>query len=387
MPDDLHPPVAPESAPPAPAAPAEPAPAEPAVAPSPASPAGLQPPARHTWRVAIVAGAVIGVLALSLAFAPVRTLAVQMLEVFRVQKIATVAITSDDLDKIGRALENGDPHVSLEELGDMWIDGSPTSGSAEPEGTTLSAAQAGVDFPVRIPSGVDGTRTVLLDPGGSVKFKLHVDKVNELLRYYGATKVFSKSLEGKTFAIKTPPTVYLAYGKDKFEPSAATAKESEGTTPSTTFDPDRDYVFVLQTRGPELVVPSGANPLEIRDVLINLPFLPRSIRDQLAGVSDWQHTLLVPSISGSTRDITVAGHPGVLITVPEGELFAEEGNPDAVPTDPDATPPFPDATPSDPDAEPLEPPVAVMWQQDGVLRAVISTSEKRSLQIAESMVR
>jgi hypothetical protein len=378
MPDDLHLPVAPESAAPA---------AEPAVAPSAAAPFGPQPPARHTVRIAIVVGGVIGALVLSLAFAPVRTLAVQMLEIFRVQKIATVAITSDDLDKIGRALENGDPHVSLEELGDMWIDGSPTSGSAEPEGTTLSAAQASVDFPVRIPAGVDGTRTVLVDPGGTVKFKLHVDKVNELLRYYGATKVFSSSLEGKTFAIKTPPTVYLAYGKDKFEPSA-TAEESKGTTPSATFDPDRDYVFVLQTRGPELAVPSGVNPLEIRDVLINLPFLPQSIRNQLAGVSDWQHTLLVPSISGSTRDITVAGHPGVLITVPEGEPYVEGEDPDAMMADPDAklTPATPRGE-SGKVAETFQTPVAVMWQQDGVLRAVISTSEKRSLQIAESMVR
>jgi hypothetical protein len=365
MPDDLHPPTAPESAPPTPAA----------------APAGPQPPARNTWRVAIVVGGVIGALALSLAFAPVRTLAVQMLEIFRVQKIATVAITSDDLEKIGRALENGDPHVSLEELGDMWIDGSPTPGSTEPEGTTLSAAQASVDFPVRIPAGVEGTRTVLVDPGGTVKFKLHIDKVNELLRYYGATKLFSSSLEGKTFAIKTPPTVYLAYGKDKFEPSAA-PKESESATPVGAFDPDSDYVFVLQTRGPELAVPSGVNPLEIRDVLINLPFLPQPIRDQLAGVSDWQHTLLIPSISGSTRDITVAGHPGVLITVPEGEPFAEEADPDAMPPDPDAKP-----TAATPRADAYETPVAVMWQQDGVLRAVVSTSEKRSLQIAESMVR
>jgi hypothetical protein len=370
MPDDSHPPVPPEQVPPT------------AETPVPdASASEFQPPASHATRVAVVVAGVIGLLALSLAFAPVRTLAVQMLEIFRIQKIATVAITSDDLDKIGRALENGDPHVSLEELGDMWIEGSPTPGGAEPKATSLSAAQAGVDFAVRIPSGVEGTRSVLLDPGGTVKFKLHVDKVNELLRYYGATKLFSTSLEGKTFAIKTPPTVYLAYGKDKFEPSAAEG-ESDGSSSGPAFDPESDYTYILQTRGPELAVPSGVNPLEIRDVLVGLPFLPQSIRDQLSGVSDWQHTLLVPSISGSTREIAIAGQPGVVITVPAEDTPAEAEDPDAGPV-----PPGTKQATATPPADTFQTPVAVMWQQDGVLRAVITTSEKRSLKIAESMIR
>lgn len=326
------------------------------------SPLGLQPPQRHLSRAVIVLAAVIAVLAVSLAFAPVRTLAAQLLSVFRVQKIATISISSADLDKMGQALEKGDSHVSLKDLGDVWVDGKPSFGSDEPTPTTLAKAQAAVDFPITVPVGVQGTQTVLLQPGSTVKFKLNIAKVNELLHYYGAEKLFSSSLDGKTFEVKMPPTVFMSYGKDSLGFSAGSSDMMSDVAPSVAPDPMTQDVFIVQTRGPELVVPEGVNPLEIRDVLLNLPFIPDSIRSQLSGVADWQHTLIIPNLGGSTRDITVGGNPGVVITTPR---------------DPDE-PPAPDEA---------KPPVAIMWHQDGVLRAVATKSETASLKIAESMAR
>ena len=321
------------------------------------------PPARRGWRVAITLAAVVAALGVALSFAPVRTFAGQVLSIFRVQKIATVSITADDLSQIGKSLEKGDSHISLKELGDVWMDGKPDFGDKEPKLTSLSAAQSAVDFRILTPSGVDGTQSVLVQPGMAVRFKLHIDKVNELLRYYGAEKLFSSSLDGKEFEIKMPPTVYLTYGKQKLEfTSNGQDMVPSGDTPVTVSpDPTSQDVFIVQTRGPELVVPSGIDPLEIRDVLLNLPFLPQNMRTQLAGVSDWQNTLLIPSIAGSTRDITVNGNPGVVITPP---------------ADPDA--------PADARASEG---AAVMWHQDGVLHAVGSASESTSRKVAESMAR
>jgi hypothetical protein len=332
----------------------------------PVTPEARPPSPRRGLRIAIVAAAVIGALAVSLAFAPVRTFAGQVLSIFRVQKIATVSITADDIEKIGKSLENGDAHISLQELGDVWVDGKPGFGSTEPTLTTLSAAQAAVDFPIKVPTGVEGTQSVLLQPGATIKFKLNIDKVNELLRYYGAEKLFSKSLDGKEFAIKVPPTVYLTYGPDKlgFAQSGNVEMMSEEANASLEPDPNSQDAFIVQTRGPELVVPNGVNPLEIRDVLINLPFLPQSMRSQLAGVSDWQSTLLIPNIAGSTREITVNGNPGVVITEPRDPDMSDAEAADAGMTG-----------------------AAVMWHQDGVLRAVGSKSSAESLKIAESMAR
>ncbi len=333
------------------------------------APSAAPLPSRRGARVAIGVVAVLVVLGISLAFAPVRSFAAQVLSVFRVQKIATISITAEDLERIAKGLEAGDPHVSLDELGDVSFDGNPNF-SEEPTFTTLSAAQAEVDFPIRTPAGVEGTQTVLVQPGASVEFTLHVDKVNELLRYYGAEKLLPASLEGKPFTIKVPPTVIVAYGKDKlgFEPdyeSSISDEEPSNVTP----DSASQDVFIVQTRGPEIVVPQGVDPLDIREVLINLPFLPEDLRRQLSGVSDWQNTLLVPDMYGSKEEITIAGNPAVVI----GEPMDGEVPPDA------------DLPPEE--QYDYQPPIFVMWQQDGALRAVMTKDRSRSIAVAESMAR
>jgi hypothetical protein len=320
-----------------------------------------QPPRRRIPSWLVVALALAVALGVSLTFAPVRSFAAQVLSIFRVQKIQTLSITQADIESIGKALDKGDSHVSLEQLGDVWIDGKPDFGSEEPTPTTLEKAQAAVDFPIRLPQGVEGTQSVLLQPGYTVKFKLHVDKVNELLHYYGAEKLFSSSVDGKIFEVKMPPTVYVAYGKNKLGFTGPDDGDSmDGDSGDTEPDPFSSEVFTVQTRGPELQVPDGVNPLELRDVLLGLPFIPDNIRTQLAGVSDWQNTLLIPNFSGSTKDITVAGNPGVLITEPSD------------PDDPESGSPIP---------------AAVMWRQDGVLRALATRKQATSLKLAESMAR
>ena len=320
---------------------------------------------RKSHRVLIALLAVAAVLGVSLAFAPVRSLAVQALSIFRVQKIATVSITSADLEQMGKSLEKGDAHVSLKELGDVWVEGKPGLGGEDATPTTLAAAQAAVDFPLLTPASIEGSQTVLTQPGGTIRFKLHVDKVNELLRYYGAEKLLSSSVDGKEISITMPPSVYVAYGRDAlgFVPSNDPGMMSDGATPALVADPTSQDVFIVQTRGPELTVPAGVDPLEIRDVLLGLPFLPQDVRTQLAGVSDWRSTLIVPNIAGSTHDVTVAGKPAVAIGEPvDPDQVADQGTAYVSPH-------------------------AIMWQQDGVLRAVVTTSEAQSLSIAESMAR
>jgi hypothetical protein len=284
--------------------------------------------------------------------------------VFRVQKVQTISVTQADLEQIGSVLEQGDGTVSLESLGDVTV----TGGSTEPSETTMAKAQAAVDFPLQTPSAVDGTPTVVLQNPVNVKFKLHVDKVNALLESYGATKTFSKSVDGKEFEIRIPATVAFSYpdtatpgveanGVDPDDPEAGGAMNSP--------DPYASLVMV-QSRGPQLIVPEGVNPLELRDVLLGLPFLPENIRKQLASVQDWQNTLLIPSIEGSTKEVTVNGMQGVIIGVPK-----------------DAT----DSTETV-NSLPEDMPVGVMWNDNGVTRVIGGMGgAERLMKLAESVGR
>jgi hypothetical protein len=221
-----------------------------------------------------------------------------------------------------------------------------------------------VDFDIKAPAGLEGTPTVVLQEPMTVKFKLHVDKVNELLESYGATKLFSKSLDGKEFSIHMPATVVMAYPDKVAAKLMGTDGLSADDAESAAMAGDPSFgIIVAQTRGPQVNVPSGVNPLEIRDVLLGLPFLPEGIRSQLAGVQDWQNTLLIPSVEGTSREITVAGQPGVIIS-PQPETFGS--GPDS---------PTPD-----------EMPIVVMWNDNGVMRAVGGVGgEKRILAIAETL--
>ena len=90
----------------------------------------------------------------SLAFAPVRAVASQVLSIFRVQRMQTISISQADLEKVGKMLSEGNGDVSLESLGDVSVEGAST----EPSETTLEAARAAVDFDLKTPAGMETTR-------------------------------------------------------------------------------------------------------------------------------------------------------------------------------------------------------------------------------------
>ncbi len=321
-----------------------------------------KPPARRTSRSTVVLVVVLALLAFSLAFEPVRTFASQVLNAFREPQAKTETISSSDLQEMGHALEKGNSHVALKgRLGNIWVQGKPGIDSSEATLTTVAAAQSAVDFPLQFPRAIEGTQSVFVQPAATIRFKLNITRVNRLLRYYGAQNLFSDSLKGKSFEIRMPPTVYVTYGPEKLD---FTPVESEGDvtpnedTPTVAPDPTSQDVFIAQTRGPQLIVPRGVDPVQVRDVLLNLPFLPRDISDRLSGIPDWQHTTLVPNTSGSAQETTVSIYPAVAIS-------AQDPN-----TPPDAV---------------NQSPAVVMWRQAEILRAVCTSSRDESLQVAESM--
>ncbi|NTU71679.1 MAG: hypothetical protein HGB10_07675 [Coriobacteriia bacterium] len=317
---------------------------------------------RHIGVGSIVAIAIGALLLGSLAFAPVRAVASQFLGIFRIQRMQTISVTQADLEQISKVMSEGDGTVSLESLGDVTVKG----GTGEPVEATMEDAQAAVDFDLRSLAAGEGTPTIALQPAMTVTFKLHVDKANELLESYGATNLFPKSMDGKEFMVHMPATVVMAYGEDVTSVESGQVDPDKGTATDAALYRDPNLGLILaQTRGPQLTVPPGVDPLALRDVLLGLPFLPESIRSQLANVQDWQNTLLIPNVEGTTREIAVGGKPGVVIS-PQAGAAGMEGEQIA----------------------PEETPVVVMWNDDGVMRAIGGLGgEQRILSMAESLTR
>jgi hypothetical protein len=242
-----------------------------------------------------MAAAAAVVLALgSLGFAPVRSAVANALQIFRIQKVQTVQLTQQDLDQVSSALSKGG-HVNMRAFGDVWV-----AGSAEDTQVTLAQAQAALDFPVKLPVSESGTPTLTLTGGQTYKFKLHVSAINAALEQYGAETLLPTSVDGKVFSIQIAPVLLAEYPA----PNGSVPRRGHKT----------DGIFVGQGHSPQLTVPEGVDPMQLRQVLIDMPLLPDNVRKQIASIKDWQSTMLVPNIDGTAHDVTINGVPAVVIS-------------------------------------------------------------------------
>lgn len=295
-----------------------------------------------TNRRQFAAGAVAAVLTVAVlfSFGSVRAAAGRFLSVFRVSRFKTVSLTPDDVARIEQVLREGVGSVEMGNLGRLEI---ATQGPGPSGLASLEQAKAAVDFGLRLPSAMHAgyeLQGLTARRGGTVSLTLDVNKANQVLKGMGATKMLPPGLDGQTFTLKMPVVIDAQYGSWVVGAGA---------------------IHVLQARSPELDVPGDAAATAVRDALLSLPFLPESLKRQLASVDDWQHTFLVPNVQGSTQMVKVDGVEGVFITTPEqyrgevGEAVGSARN-------------------------------ALVWLRNGVVYAIIGTfTPEQGLAMANSL--
>jgi anti-sigma factor RsiW len=234
------------------------------------------------WAIAAV---VTLCLAGAMSFHDVRSAVADFLTVFRAEKIQTISITPHDMAQLDQAISNGIGKVDIKEFGTIEMQGR----EQHLAGITLDKARAAADFTIAAPqlSGYNEP-TANLDQSPRMDLTLNVNKINGLITNLGGVKLLPAELAGKTFTLDIHPLVTLNY------------QSSEGLAP----------IALAETRSPELSVPGGVNVDEVRDALLSLPFWPDNIKQQLEGIKDWRHTLIVPA-SDNTTAVTVSGQPGV----------------------------------------------------------------------------
>lgn len=252
------------------------------------------------YRSVAAAAVVVLAVAVSFSFGSVRTAASELLSVFRVEKVETVSITPDDMANIERSIREGAGQVDIDNFGKLEF-----NGKTEPTRVTQSEASENLDFQLKLPAVLpDGFQVREFNKSGSGTMNLTLDtvKTNEVLKSLGSSKLLPDDLNGRMFTVTFPATVQVLY---------------------TGLNDSR--IIVLQGRSPELLAP-GSDVAAIREALLSLPFLPESLRRQLAAVDDWQHTILVPDVGGSSQEVIVAGQQGVFVTPGSSENHNERGN-------------------------------------------------------------
>ncbi len=293
--------------------------------------------AARSMRAASAFIAVIAVV-VAVTFSPMRTVADDFLNQFRVQKFAAVTIPMDMLSPLQSSALDGlgeDDKQGLQDaLGQLGALDTTFEFDEEelPEPITLEDAEAqfgDIDEPGDLPDEFDSAPSAYLTEAGSASYALDTANAQMMIDALGLP----------IYSLPDPdqyPT--LEFGANV--PAAALLEYK---------DADGKRVIVGQMASPSLSIPDGVNMDALREDILQFPGLPADLVAQLRAIDDWESTLIIPIPEGaSSDDITINGEPGLLI---EHHLGS-----------------------------------AVLWEKDGILFAVIGqVSGDEVRDIADSM--
>jgi len=244
----------------------------------------------HKYKKLAAVAATAALMFTAFSIPAVRGVAAEFLTVFRVESVQTINISTADIQALDQAFRDGVGQVDIKNFGQIEV-----AGKQESVPVTPAEAAGAVDFELKIPAPANySTPELHMITGHSVKFTLAVDNVNAMLQALGSTVMLPADLDGQTFSMDIPTGILATYEKGG------------------------DKLFVAQSRSPELKTSSGVDVMVIRDALLSIPALPENLRQQLLAVNDLRHTLLIPNIDGSSREVTVNGASGVFINHGDG---------------------------------------------------------------------
>ncbi len=255
-----------------------------------------------TWVYASTAAvAVIGILAAT----PARGVLAAFLHTFRVQNLQAVQLTQNDISRL-KAVFTQKGKLSISQLGSF--DTVQSSHLTSNLSVAQAAAATGLPdlWPTSIPVSAGAVNAV--SPGETV-IRLNVGNINAAIQAYGGTELFPQSVNGVPIQVQVPASFNAgSYVGPNGPTSGATSGATSGTTSGA-----MSYTLV-ETRTPVVTVQSGVNMAQIKNAILALPMMPSTLKEAIAGASNWTDTLFLPTVSGQTQSMTFHGMPAVLGT-------------------------------------------------------------------------
>lgn len=286
-------------------------------------------------------------LALILAFPGTRTLAGELLNLFRVQQVQVVPVDFTGLEQLtgDGALGNQFTGLISDSIRMEREPGEPVEADNSDQASQLAG------FTVRLPRGMTPSRIHVTD---AAAFTLTMDrvKVQALLDSAGRTDlILPASVDGAEISVDIPASVSIAFGTC---PTPGEA-ESGNTEQSTTERLYPNCVIFAQIPSPSVNAPAD---LDIEALArIGLEFTGMSAKEaaELTGTVNWTSTLLVPIPRDAAvhEQVSVDGVTGTLIQRPSGD----------------------------------GPQFALLWVKDGILYAIsgLGTNAQQAVDMANSL--
>lgn len=261
--------------------------------------------ARPVWAAGIAAL----VLAVAMTFPPVRAVAVGILSLFRVQRVAVAPVDPGDLpERLGRSAQL---ESMLSDQVDFVEYGEPV------EVANASEAGSQTDFPVRLPGALGEPRRITVAPGGQANITVDVARVRGVLNEIERTEIeIPEGLDGTLVTVDVPRSVRAVFG-DCGSPRkhAESAADDAGSDEAKVHDDGGDCKVLVQMPSPRVSAPPGLPIDRIGEAFLELMGMPPDEASRFSRTVDWSTTLVVPipRYSTSYQHVAVDGVSGTLI--------------------------------------------------------------------------
>ncbi|MBN1580117.1 MAG: hypothetical protein JXA89_05400 [Anaerolineae bacterium] len=248
---------------------------------------------RPVWAVV----AVVLVFATAFAFQPVRTLAGDLLALFRVQKIQFVEVDPSNIPD-DEALEAmaGKLESVLQDQVEFRSDG-------EPQDVDVTTARSMAGF-VRFPTAIEATPRVTVKPGTHLWAQIDLPRIRALLDELGYEAKLPDEIDGAEVSVDFDTLVMATYG-------ACRSDEIEGE-----YDPAKCQVLI-QMPSPAVEAPSELDIDQLGRAYLQLLGMSESEARRFSERVDWTTTLVVPvpqSTNLSYQEVSVDGVAGTWVS-------------------------------------------------------------------------
>lgn len=240
----------------------------------------------RTRRIAAIAAVAI-VLAGSLALAPVRAFASDLLAVFRVERFVVVNVDDARVEELQAAFES----LESEEL--IFGETETIREAGEPvEVGSIADAEAQVGISLRTPEGYGEPSNIAVDGASQTTITPDVEAMRQVYSAVGLDpEILPAEIDGQTFEVIKEPTAYMTY-------------ETE----------DNSFVL-MQSEAPTTIVPDGVDTDALAIAVLQLLGMSESEAQTMAASIDFSTTLLLPIPTSDVelvREVSVDGTTGIM---------------------------------------------------------------------------
>ncbi len=284
--------------------------------------------ARPLW----VGLAFILVLAVALAFPPLRAIANDFLGLFRVEQVSVIQVDSGFFSgRLGSSSQ-------IENLmtNNMQVE---RSGVEQPAADAAQASQL-AGFSVRLPAALETQPELVVQPGGQALFNIDLELVQGVLKELGQDNLeLPETLDGAQVTVDIPTSVIANYGDctDDTELEQRASSDPDDPQPA----PANNCTAFLQMPSPSVNAPPDLDIERIGQAYLQILGMEAAEAQRFAENVDWATTFVIPIPREGTayKDVSVDGVTGTLIThyskqyilvwLKDGLLYALSGPGDA----------------------------------------------------------